>query len=388
MTISHFSKRILVVGREVGPIVQLIKEKSPKVSVGAVDILGNEETRFNANWIFSIEKQSPDTSINRIKHRSTVDLLFELTLVMLEDIEFDLLIPLSPLQTEPEYILKLSREIEIYASSYRLLEQATSPYVFLTNISSNIPELISTSIFTSDLSSTQIEEFPIFFASSNGLSLIPSAKTIVSLDTSNLSGFILPISKIHCAFFLSCTHGLKILGLQTLSAPHEHIFFTDHLEKNAMTPFSKPEGITIERIISYLSHIITKLGVIGMGTIFFGFSKNCIFPVSCNFLIDENFAFWEKNSSRSLVPLLFSLESNSDPELNASINAFRFPIYSYRSIRVPSLPRDLCTQRNLPGVVSHPEYPLCAISARSSSFSSAQNLFQQKKKEILRILHT
>jgi len=307
---------------------------------------------------------------------------------MLEDIEFDLLIPLSPLQTKPEYIHKLSREIEIYAPSYRLLEQATSPYVFLTNISSNIPELISTSIFTSDLSSAQVREFPVLFVSDNGLSLIPSTKTIISLDSSELSGFILPISEIHCAFFLSYTHGFKILGLQTLSTPHEHIFFTDHLEKNAMTPFSKPEGITIERIISYLSHIITKLGVIGMGTIFFGFSKNCIFPVSCNFLIDENFVFWEKKSSRSLVPLLFSLESHYVPGLDASINAFRSPIYSYRSIRVPSLPRDLCTQRNLPGVISHPEYPLCAISARSSSFSSAQNLLKKKKKEILRILHT
>ena len=388
MNISHFDKRTLVVGREVGPIVQLIKEKSPKVLIGAVDILGNEETRLYADWKFSVEKQFPDTSINRIKHHSIVDLLFELALVMLEDLEFDLLIPLSPLQTKPEYIHKLSREVEVYASSYKLLEQATSPYVFLTNILSSIPELIPTSIFTSDLSSAQVREFPIIFVSKNGLSLIPSENTTISLDSSDLSGFILPISEIHCASFLSYTHGFKILGLQTLSAPHEHSFFVDHLEKNAMIPFSKPAGYPIERIISYLSRIITKLGVSGMGTIFFGFSKNYIIPVSCNFLIDENFVFWDKNSTKSLVPLLFSQETNSIPKLNASLNAFRSPIYSYRSIKVPSLPRDLCTQRNLPGVVSHPEYPLCAISARSSSFSSAQNLLQQKKKEILRVLYT
>jgi hypothetical protein len=385
MTISHSSKRILVVGREVGPIVQLFKEKVPKISIGAIDILGNQETRLYADWKFSIEKQSPDKSINRIKHRSVVDLLLELTLVMLEDLEFDMLIPLSPLQTKPKYIHKLSREVEIFAPSYKLLEQATSAYVFLTNISSNIPELIPSSIFKSEVSNFM--NFPSILVSHTGLKLMPSDKSISSLDSLNLSGFLLPISQIHCASFLSLSHDLRLIGLQTLSTPHEHPLFPDQLEKNGMIPFSLPKGFTINRIITFLSRIISTLGVVGMITIYFGLSENQIFPVSCNILPDENITFWEKISSGSLVPFLLNEKNNRTPQFNTSISAFKIPIYSYRSIRVPTLSEGLCTQRNLPGVISYPEYPLCAISGTSSSFSSAHKLLEQKKKEILKALH-
>ncbi|MFX1506434.1 MAG: hypothetical protein ACFFDC_09990 [Promethearchaeota archaeon] len=384
MTISPSSNRILVVGREVGPIVQLIKEKNPKVSIGAVDILGNQETRLYADWKFSIEKQSPDMRIKRPKHRSIVNLLLELTLALLEDLEFDLLIPLSPLQTKPKYIDKLSQIIKITAPSYKLLEQATSAYVFLTNISSNVSELIPSSLLTSDLSKTT--KYPAIFVSQNGLAFIPSEESMTSLDSSNLSGFSLPISQIHCAFFLSSSDNVQFFGLQTLSTPHEHAFFPNDLEKNGIIPFSNP-GFTYERIISYLSRLIIKLGIIGMGTIYFGLFKGQIFPVSCNVLPDENLAFWEKKASSSLVPFLLNEKSSHTPQLNTSVSAFKIPIYSYRSIRVPPLSEGLCTQRNLPGIISHPEYPLCAISATSSSFSSAHKILQQKKKEILKVLH-
>lgn len=388
MTISHSLKRILVVGREVGSIVQLLKERNPRISIGAVDVLGNEETRFYADWKFSVEKQSPDTSILRVKYRSTLDLLLELALVMLEDLEFDILIPLSPLQTEPQYIYRLSREVEVRAPSNKFLEQVTSAYIFLTNISSSFPESSPSSIHMSDISREQASNFPAVFVSPQGLSLISSETSIPSFDSANFSGFFLPISQIHCAFFLSFTHGIRFLGLQTLSAPHEHPFFPDHLEKNAMIPFSLPSGFTFKRIISHLSQIITHLGVVGMITIYFGLSKNQIFPVSCNVLPDENFTLWERKSPITLVPFLFSLKDDHVPKLTSSVFAFKLPIYSYRSIRVPPLPKDLCTQRNLPKVISHPRYPLCAISGTSSSSSNAYNLLQQKKKEILKIFHS
>ncbi|UCG03001.1 MAG: hypothetical protein JSW11_03240 [Candidatus Heimdallarchaeota archaeon] len=385
MTISHSSKRVLIIGREVGSIVQLIKERDPKVSVGAVDLLGNEETRFYADWKFSVEKQSPDTSILRIKHRSILDLLLELALVMLEDLEFDLLIPLAPLQTEPQHIYRLSREIEVCSPSYKILEQFTSAYIFLTNISSKFPELIP-STFTSDLSKEQIKDSPVVFVSQNGISFISSATSMSSFDSLNLSGFLLPISQIHCAFFIGFTHGLKFLGLQTLTAPHEHTFFIDHLEKNGMIPFTKIPGFTFKKIISRLSKIITQLGIVGIISFYFGLSENQIYPISCNVLPDENYDIWERISPITLVPFLFSLKDDFVPQFTSSVSTYKLPIYSHRSIKVPPLPIGLCTQRNLPGVISHPEYPICAISAISSSFSSAHNLLQQKKKEIIKNL--
>ncbi len=387
MAISHSLKRILVVGREVGPIVQLLKERIPKVSVGAVDVLGNEETRIYADWKFSIEKQSPDTSILRIKHRSILDLLLELTLVMLEDIEFDLLIPLSPFQTEPQYVYRLTREIEVSAPSYKLLEQVTSAYAFLTNISSKFPELMPLNPFISDLTEVQPINYPAVFVSQHKLYRIFSDKPNPSFDSSNQSGYLLPIPQIHCGFFLSSAHRIRFLGLQTLSTPHEHGFFSDHLEQNAMIPFSLPPGFVYKRIISYLSQIINQSGIVGIITIYFGLSKNDIFPISCNVLPDETFDLWERRSPKTLVPFLTSQKADYIPQLTASVYAFKLPIFSHRSIRVPPLPKGLCTQRNLPSVISHPKYPVCAISGTSSSPSSAHRLFLQKKKEILEIIH-
>ncbi|MFX1282247.1 MAG: hypothetical protein ACFFB5_01270 [Promethearchaeota archaeon] len=387
MSLSHSSKRILVVGREVGPITQLLKEKDPKVSIGAVDVLGNKETRRYADWKFSVEKQSPNVSIYRYKHRSVLDLLFELALIMLEDLEFDLLIPLSPFQIKPQYILRLSREVEVYAPNYKSLEKASSAYTFLTQILADFSEIIPPNSFISDLSKIPSIEFPGIYVSKNQTYCLSSRAVISSIDSSNKSGFLLPLSRIHCAFFIALPHCINFHGFQTLSYPHEHSFFFKHLEKNALIPFSLPQSHSYERIISFLSEIITQLGFTGMITIYFGLSEDRIFPVSCNLLPDENLDLWESRSSKPLISHFFSPQEEQEPVTSSSNFAFKLPIYSHRPIKVPLLPENLCCQQNLTGVISHPDYPLCALLDSNPSASVAQNLFQQKKMKILNILN-
>ncbi len=386
MSLSHSSKRILIVGREVGPITQLLKKGIPKVSIGAVDVLGNQETRLYADWKFSVEKQTPDKSIFRPKHRTILDLLYELALVMLEDLEFDLLIPLSPFQTKPQYIHQLSQEVEVLAPSNKSLKKVISPHTFLSNVYSNFPEIIPQSTLISDISNFSATNFPVVFVSDHQMSFFSSEKSISSTVSSNQSGFLLPLSKVHCAFFIGFTHRLRFIGLQTLSSPHDHAFFPDSLEKNALFPFSLPSGFTYQRIISFLSEIIIQLGFTGMITIYFGLSKDKIYPVSCNVLPDENFGLWEIKSSKKLIPLLFSAKNDQNHLLSFSNFVFKLPIYSHRSIKVPSLSKRRCIQQNLAGVISHPDYPLCALLGNNSSSSGAHFLLKQEKKGILKVL--
>ncbi|MHA2248377.1 MAG: hypothetical protein ACXADY_25745 [Candidatus Hodarchaeales archaeon] len=385
MSPSHSSKRILIVGREVGPITQLLKKRIPNASIGAVDVLGNQETRLYADWKFSVEKQTPDMPIFRSKHRVILDLLYELALVMLEDLEFDLLIPLSPFQTKPQYIHQLSQEVEVLAPSNKSLKQATSPHTFLTNVFSNFPELIPPPTLISDISNFSATNFPMVFVSAHQMSFFSSETSISPTVSTSQSGFLLPLSRIHCAFFIGFPHCLRFIGLQTLSSPHDHAFFTDYLEKNALLPFSLPPGFTYQRILSFLSEIIIQLGFSGMITIYFGFSNDKIYPVSCNVLPDENFDLWEIKSSKTLIPLLFSSRNDQNHLLTSSNFVFKLPIYSHRSIKVPSLSKRRCIQKNLAGAISHPDYPLCALLGTSSSSSGANFLLQQEKKEILRI---
>ncbi|UCG90076.1 MAG: hypothetical protein JSU57_06335 [Candidatus Heimdallarchaeota archaeon] len=386
MSLSHSLKRILVVGREVGSITRLLKEKASKVLIGAVDVLGNKETRLYADWKFSVEKQSPNVSIFRFKNRPVLDLLYELTLIMLEDLEFDLLIPLSPFQTRPQYIHRLSREVEVYAPNYRSLGQVSSAHTFLTYVSAKFSDVIPPNVFISDLSKVRLIDFPAIFISKHRTYYFSSETSIFSIGSLNQSGFLFPVSRIHCAFFMAFPHCIRFLGIQTLSNPYNHAFFLDYLEKNALIPFHLPQGFSYQRIISFLSRIITQLEVSGMITIYFGLSEDSIFPVSCNVLPDENFGLWESRSSKTLVPYFFSSKDERDPLVASSNFAFNLPIYSRRPIRVPPLPKDLCYQRNLAKVISHPDYPLCALLQTTSSFSVAYHLLQQKKMEILKIL--
>ncbi|MFX0014211.1 MAG: hypothetical protein ACFFB2_06950 [Promethearchaeota archaeon] len=386
MSFSQSSKRILVIGREVGPITQLLKERIPKVSVGAVDVLGNRETRFFADWKFSVEKQSPNVAIFRPKHRSLLELLYELTLVMLEDLEFDLLIPLTPFQTKPEYIKKLSRKVEVYAPNYYSLEKFSSAYSFLRSIQAIFPETIPQKTTISDLSEKSSIRFPVIYVSIHKTHFFPSKESFPSIRTFNQPGFLFPYFQIYCAFFIGLQNCVRFLGLQMLSIPHDHTFFFDQLERNALLPFSLPKGFTYQRIITYLSTIISQLRVTGMITIYFGLYKDDIFPLSCNILPDENFDLWERRSLNTLINYFFSPEDESYPHSSSHNFAFKLPIYSQRSIRIPFLPETLCVQRNLKGGISHPDYPLCAISGSASSSLEANQILHEKKKELLKII--
>ncbi len=383
----HPLNRILVVGREVGSIARLLKKTVPKVTIGAVDVLGNEETRYYADWKFSVVKQVPEIAIQRPKHRPLLDLLYELTKVMLEDLEFDLLIPTSPFQSKPVLIQQLSQEVQVLAPNNKMMEQVSSANSFLTKIFEISPEIIPSPIRFSSISETVSNHSPMLFVTEEGIQFFSNNMPLTSIGKSNNIGFLLPLPQIHCALFIGSNHSLKFLGFQTLISPYDHPFFLSYLERNGFIPFSLPRGFTIRKIISFLSNVISILNLNGIITIYFGMTKHQIFPVSCNVLPDENFDLWEIRTSKTLIDYLLSLMHKTKSISISSNFAFKLPIYSQRPIRVPNLSKTLVGQRNLDGVISNPEYPICSLLETTSSSLAAQQLLNQKKKEILEILH-
>jgi hypothetical protein len=379
-------KRILVVGREVGSTVKLLKEKIPKVLIGAVDVLGNQETRLFADWAFSVEKQTPNMSILRSKHRDLLELLYELTKVILEDLDFDILVPLSPFHTRPNYIQELSREIDIVSSNLSSLEKTSSAFNFLTTVSSDFPETVSPNIYLSESNNFKVHDFPLILISKLKTKIF-SSKTSIPSITFNKAEFIFPVPQIHCAFFIAYPNILHFLGLQTLSSPYQHSFFSDHFEKNALIPFSSKSDLSIKEISSFCSSIINYLKIQGLITIYFSLMEDSIFPISCTVVPDENFEVWENRVTTTLVPFLVSAETKSNLHLSVSKFAFKLPIYSLHPIRVPLIPKEFASQRNLMGVISSPEYPLCAVTGSGSTFSDVQTQIQKKKTNIIKIFN-
>ncbi|MFX0150879.1 MAG: hypothetical protein ACFFAJ_08875 [Candidatus Hodarchaeota archaeon] len=387
MPLKNFSKGFLVVGGEVGPIVKSLKEKLPKVPIGAVDILGNQETRFFSDWAFSVEKQALDTSILRPKHRDIIDLLYELTKVMLEDVEFDLLIPLSPLHTKPNYIRQLSQEVNIAFSNLSSLKITSSPFNFLTKMLSDYPEIFPPKSSCTEAIDFSTNDFPIILIAESDINIFYSEDSLISIPN-HKDCFIFPISQIHCAFFVAYPTFFHFIGLQTLSPPYHHTFFSDQLEKNALIPFSTKTNFSDKEISSLCSSIIRQLKLNGLITIYFSIVEEKFFPISCTVLPDENFEVWENQLEVTLVPFLVSANFDLDMQLFASKFAYKIPIYTRDPIKVPVIPKKYASQRNVPGVISNPEYPLCAVTGSGSTISNVQKQLKQKKANLIKILDT
>jgi len=208
----------LVLGRETGPIAQLLRKNVPKMKIGAVDILGNMETREFADWKFSVVKQGPGISLGRKKQKSTMVLLFELAKVMLEEKEFDQLIPLAPFNKSPSMVKQLRKECDIPLTTQDSLETTYSDFRFIKALIEHFPGFDTyfkrvnlrkdLDQFKNGLVITEINRF------SNTSEIKNKGINIPSTD-----GFYIPIESIHCAGFFSVKESVNFLGFQSLKSP-------------------------------------------------------------------------------------------------------------------------------------------------------------------------
>jgi hypothetical protein len=376
--------RILVIGREVGPLVQQIKEFNSEIEIGAVDILGNLETRKYSNWTFSVENQKEDTQLGRVKPRSIEEYLLELGFVMLEEISFDQVILLTPFQRKPEFIKSLLNEVEIPSINLPTIEYTHNDWQFTkTILEEGIVETTDIVFFSQD--NLIQNKNPGIYITKNNKFLLPSDYNNSESITRSKKGFFVPANEIHCGAFYSAKNHLSFLGLQTLCAPIGHEYFPNELERNSYKPFESSKQREVKKIRSLLSKVIEKLNLFGFLTLFFTFQDEKIIPFSCYSLPDENIDLWLSKIHNHVTHLLINpSKSGAKPNIQNQWG-FKTPFYYKYSLVVPKIPFQLAVQRNIPGVRSHPEYPICALVKTSNddlSLNETQKVKEQELRDI------
>jgi hypothetical protein len=371
MISGKFPDSILLIGRDVGPFAQKIKEFNNDTNIGAVDLLGNIETREFADWKFSVVKQRNDCNLNRKFHRSAIEYLYELALVMLEEREFNQLIPLAPFNRHPEFIIKLSKAIAIPLLNTDSLIAANSNWSFVTNFLHFFPSYLD--FYTSPWYQNEEIEDKLDIKISKNKTYTSKFKKNVNFNSKNrIETYSVPLRKIHCASFYSSLKAVDLLGFNTLGEPFNHKLILDELEMNSYLPFSFSNRNLKAEISSFLKKIITSLKLMGIISIFFLIHKGDIIPIGCNSLPDIKIDLWINRSKGRLLPLLLKPSSKRSNLEKKIVYGYKCPFYSDVEQIVPPIPSKLATNRNLPGVVSNPGYPLFSIYGASDTLSELQ----------------
>ncbi len=380
---SKFPLRTLVIGRETGPIAQLLNIYVPNTLIGAVDILGNMETRNYSDWKFSVVKQAPGYSLDRKKQKSLVDLLFELAIVMLEEKEFDQIIPLAPFHKFPDLVHQLGKVCEIPLTTQESLEKTSSDFTFIEALIALFPN------FDSYYKKVNFKENSDHYR--DGLIITEMKRFFITSETGdkfnkNLAteGIFIPIQEIKCAGFFSVNEFVNFLGFQELKPPDGYKFFWDDLERNSYYP--DLENSICTNGISTFVQMIKQLKLFGLITIFFGIIEDQIVPFSCNVLPDENIDLWMEKVGNNLTSRLVKGKKNQNPLRVDPLFGFKIPIHSSKVAPVPTIPPDLATQRNLPGIVSYNEYPICAIYGTADTCQNVNKEILKSRNKVLQIL--
>ena len=386
MPLRSSINRILITGRETGPLAKQIKNLYPNMKIGSVDILGNQDTRNSVESAFSVVKQSPGESLERKKVRPDLDLLHELTLIMLDEIEFDILIPLTPFNSNPEYLRSLSDKIRLPIVNWKTLEKTSSPWKFLSHLTES--DLTSSPqqkiIGFEELFETKGEE-GLFVAKKGSIHI---NKNKVSTDYSPMTeeGFFLPIKEIHCAAFYSSSEFISNIGVQTINPSSNHAFFYNEIEKNAYVPFNPTQTIPLGETIEHLIDIIKQAQLMGFLTLYFGINERKIVPISCNSIPDEKIDLWSEKTANNLISLLINPSKNKSPPKPRIVYGYKYPIFTSHPIKVPMIPEKLAEQRNLPGVYNTVEYPVCTIKKFSSNVKDLSRELEVNMNQIHKVL--
>jgi hypothetical protein len=386
MPLRNSINRILIIGQETGPFAKQIKKLYPDMKIGSVDILGNLDTRNSIESAFSVVKQTPGESLERKKVRSDLDLLYELTLIMLDEIEFDILIPLTPFNSNPEYLRSLSDKIMLPIVDWKTLEKTSSPWEFLSHLIETDPTSSPRQrlIESEELLKKKGEE-GLFVTKKENFYI---NKDFFSADSSIIpqDGFFLPIKEIHCAAFYSTSESISNIGVQTIKPAANHPFFYDEFEKNAYIPFSSTKRLPIDEVIESLVSIVERSQLMGFLTIYFGINEKNLVPISCNSMPDEKIDLWITITRNNLIPLLINPSENNFQPTSRMVFGYKYPIFTSHPILVPMIPEAIAEQRNLPGVYNTVDYPVCAIQSFSKDVKDLSRRLEIDMKRIHKIL--
>ena len=367
-------KRVLIIGYEVGSLVRSLKSKFPKISIGSVDLMGNLEVRKFANWSFSVIKQTAHEEISAPNQRSIEQYLVELTLIMIEEVQFDFLIACSPFYGKFNELASIINNINNYFPSLNTTNIFLSDFEFIKKIVE--ASLIQFNFRIQSITELRIiENKPIIFICPEKTFYIPSPATL-QRNQRYYRGIAIPTPKIHSIAFIKNQNKTTCLGLQTLINPIGQQFLLYPLEKNALFPFDNTSNLTQDSIINSIEKIIDFLGITGFFTIYFTISENNLIPFSIVPTFDENIRLWELKLGQNIFQS-FNKDTVSQKIRNYGL---KLPIYFPHSKLVPKIPLNLASHTNIPGSYSHPDYPVCKIFSVASTINKLQKNSNKRKK--------
>jgi hypothetical protein len=367
MSLRSPTSRILIIGREAGPFAKLIKKTYPHMKIGSVDILGNLDTREAVESAFSVVKQTPGESLERKKVRSDLDLLYELTLIMLEEVEYDILIPLTPFNSNPEYLQLLSNKISLSIIDWKTLEKTSSPWTFLSYLADMDLNYYSQKKHGEFDKSWEENLEEGLFVTKNGIIRIDNPIRESDYYELPKESFFLPIKEIHCAAFYSTPEFVFNIGIQTITSTQNQLLNYDEIERNAYFPFESDLMPSSSSVIENLIEIINQGELMGFITIYFGIKDKKILPFSCNSLPDEKIDLWNERNRNNLIPILLNPSKTDFIPKTQTIYGYKYPIFVSHPIKVPVIPKELAEQRNMPGVYTTVDYPVCSIQEYSDN---------------------
>ncbi|NHJ01955.1 MAG: hypothetical protein EAX86_07400 [Candidatus Heimdallarchaeota archaeon] len=381
MILSDTSERGLLVGRETGPIAEVIKRNYPKIKLGSVDILGNLETRKYSDWSFSVERQISNQPLHRKKHRSLLDLIEGLTAIIMEEHDFDFFLPLTLMQKNPDLIVRLTKKMKTEFIRRDLLEISSSGYSFLKNILKVMPELLE---YPESLlnAKSQINQQVVITPHQMDIK-----NSIFINDNPPSNSFILPYVPVYCMAFIRTNEILNYIGMQRVVPPLNKELSVNAFEKNGLIPANSVSESNIARTKEVFQKLINVLNLFGIITIYFGLLDSLIVPYKCNLLPDENFDLWNVKSSHTLCRFLLTKNKEKILPVQSNYYAFKLPIYLAQSIKVPKIMSSIATQRNIPGTISMPKYPLCSIFGYANTLNETKQILREKKQLILKNLN-
>ena len=383
MTLSDNSKSILLIGRDVGPVAKVLKKNSAKVKIGTVDVLGNLETRKYSDWSFSVERQIANSPINRNKQRSVMELIEELTLIIMEEHDFDLFIPLSFLHEAPNFINKISNKINSKSIDKEIFEIASSSHAFLSRISQFRSEIIrKTDFILPNLANSSFEHEIIITSPKDR-----TEKFNIKPQHEKTQKFYLPQVPVYCVALIRIEEQCNYIGIQKVIPPLNKNFIVNDFSKNGLVPIAEIPGISnTTSLIEVFRNLVLQLNLSGIITFFFSIKNSMLVFYQCKLLPDENFDLWNNQSQNLIWKLLLNEEFNFKSHLKRNLYSFKIPVYSLEPIPVPEIDSSIATQRNIPNVISSPEYPVCSIFGHQNTVVAAIRELKRTKRRIQHLL--
>ncbi|MHA1214488.1 MAG: hypothetical protein ACTSPG_04285 [Candidatus Hodarchaeales archaeon] len=376
-------KRILIVGSDVGSLSKALRNYNPNYEIGAIEILGNIETRKYAKWKFSVAKQSPGLSISVPQNRSLTNYLIELTYVMLEEIEFDIILPCSPLHTEKEFLIDLKHDYNIYFPSIKTIDLFSSDYTFLQTIKRKIQNLIPSAFNIHENLVHNIEKTNYFFATKRNTEFFSSFRND-SVTNNKQDGFLIPCPQLYSAAFIQKKNFQLYLGIQELKNPYNKDSLVFPFENNALTPPNIAVLQNKSEIIDKLKELTSSLGLSGFFTIYFTLNpSNDPIPLSLVPTFDQNIIIWQLNT-QSLVLDLLNNNINQDDLKN--FLSFKLPIYSHLPTVVQDLKFNYVIHQNIPRVISSIRFPLCSVVGAGKTYEETESLMIKERDTVLKKL--